>query len=766
MQLNGAEKFVDLAYEVNFPLRNTKAGCGTDEAIQGESIFLTMMQTSSCLSYRHSTTLSSSVDDSEGPCVQLPVVPSVGSSQTGNESTEHLSVDAVDTTASEIPRSKTCSGFVEYNQFVIRGQDAVVSSETRSTTSSCSAKFLKSKSANFCGRCVSCGTPVLNEPCRRVPVNAASDCETSKSPCGEDAKLYNGIAQAKPARQTSKFWMNEGNNSPEWNSEKSDSVKSDVSEPSYNLVYEPKTLSQTLSPPAQSPKSLSPSRTDLPGSSVSAPDLSLDKVTQEEFSLRFGLSELVLKAYRCALSRKILLQGRMYISQNYLGFFSVFNDMTVFGGDTTVLFPLCDVRHIRKKVNALFFDNSIEFELMDGTTHFFATFLHRDKAYDFIYALREIHKRMTEAGVSCASQAFTAVTSFSGDDCGVTAEGGGRSPSLPPSQKFSVLTKIQVSTTAGYNPEVFDSTYSIPDHPAPTKALKHTEPGLIWNVNITDLFSAAFDNFELDSNPYARVLKAHNAGGFEAPPPWDKPPPPPFGCGKIDDSRPGRSLQYDMDFKQTALTQILRFPSRGSAVETFCLYVLSRNCFIVESVLQLEGMPLADCFKTRSRCKATALSERSTQLDGEFEVEFYKSTMFSGKIEAETMSQLKSNFHNFLQWTTDCLVHKLGTDASPAVHALTPMNALSPRPHHVPDSETETRTGLKMPTVLYLYNIATGISGDFLSLFTNRAWRSLSLGWLLAFLFVIYTTWRCIVVERRVSDIFSRLENLEETCGG
>ncbi|PHJ15810.1 gram domain-containing protein, partial [Cystoisospora suis] len=34
---------------------------------------------------------------------------------------------------------------------------------------------------------------------------------------------------------------------------------------------------------------------------------------------------------------------------------------------------------IRKKINALFFDNSIEIELADGQRHFFATFLNRDK---------------------------------------------------------------------------------------------------------------------------------------------------------------------------------------------------------------------------------------------------------------------------------------------------------------------------------------------------------------------------------------------------
>lgn len=35
--------------------------------------------------------------------------------------------------------------------------------------------------------------------------------------------------------------------------------------------------------------------------------------------------------------------------------------------------------HSRKKINALFFDNSIEIELADGQRHFFATFLNRDK---------------------------------------------------------------------------------------------------------------------------------------------------------------------------------------------------------------------------------------------------------------------------------------------------------------------------------------------------------------------------------------------------
>ncbi|KEP63526.1 UNVERIFIED_CONTAM: GRAM domain-containing protein [Hammondia hammondi] len=131
---------------------------------------------------------------------------------------------------------------------------------------------------------------------------------------------------------------------------------------------------------------------------VAASLSSYDRLQQEEFRQRFGIAEFVLQSYSCALSRRILLQGRLYVTQNTLAFFSFFNETTIFGLETVLVIKMQDIVAVRKKVNAFFFDNSIEIELTDDRRHFFATFINRDKAFDFILALWEIHKRMLEHG--------------------------------------------------------------------------------------------------------------------------------------------------------------------------------------------------------------------------------------------------------------------------------------------------------------------------------------------------------------------------------
>ncbi|CEM07563.1 unnamed protein product [Vitrella brassicaformis CCMP3155] len=110
----------------------------------------------------------------------------------------------------------------------------------------------------------------------------------------------------------------------------------------------------------------------------------MSSAEDEEFRMRFHVDGNVVQSYACALNRKILLQGRMYITRDHIGFFSIFNDNTLFGGDTAVLIHFNDVVAITKKWNALIFPNSIEIELADGTAHFFASFMTRDRAYDLL----------------------------------------------------------------------------------------------------------------------------------------------------------------------------------------------------------------------------------------------------------------------------------------------------------------------------------------------------------------------------------------------
>jgi sterol 3beta-glucosyltransferase len=57
--------------------------------------------------------------------------------------------------------------------------------------------------------------------------------------------------------------------------------------------------------------------------------------TVEDAALRFGIDDNVVDDYTCAYFQKILLQGRMYITNKHICFYSPFNSNTIFGRDPT-----------------------------------------------------------------------------------------------------------------------------------------------------------------------------------------------------------------------------------------------------------------------------------------------------------------------------------------------------------------------------------------------------------------------------------------------
>ena len=88
--------------------------------------------------------------------------------------------------------------------------------------------------------------------------------------------------------------------------------------------------------------------------------------------------EKVLDDYSCALSDKILLQGKIFITNKKIVFYSWFNNSTLFG-KTILEIPLTDIIFIDKKYT-LIFDNSIILKT-NKTEIFLTSFIQRDKCF-------------------------------------------------------------------------------------------------------------------------------------------------------------------------------------------------------------------------------------------------------------------------------------------------------------------------------------------------------------------------------------------------
>uniref|UniRef100_A0ABM5ET28 Protein Aster-A isoform X2 n=1 Tax=Pogona vitticeps TaxID=103695 RepID=A0ABM5ET28_9SAUR len=108
------------------------------------------------------------------------------------------------------------------------------------------------------------------------------------------------------------------------------------------------------------------------------------KQRNEDFRRIFkGLpeAERLLVDYSCALQRDILLQGRLYLSENWICFYS-----NIFRWETTISIQLKDVKCIKKEKTAKLIPNAIQI-CTETEKHFFTSFGARDRCFMLIFRL-------------------------------------------------------------------------------------------------------------------------------------------------------------------------------------------------------------------------------------------------------------------------------------------------------------------------------------------------------------------------------------------
>ncbi|KAG8813778.1 hypothetical protein FRC17_001432 [Serendipita sp. 399] len=91
--------------------------------------------------------------------------------------------------------------------------------------------------------------------------------------------------------------------------------------------------------------------------------------------------DYLIDDYGCALQRDILVQGRIYVSENHICFHA-----NIFGWVTDLIIPVSGITAVEKKMTAFVIPNAIG--ITERTNkHTFASFLARDTAYDVIYSV-------------------------------------------------------------------------------------------------------------------------------------------------------------------------------------------------------------------------------------------------------------------------------------------------------------------------------------------------------------------------------------------
>lgn len=88
--------------------------------------------------------------------------------------------------------------------------------------------------------------------------------------------------------------------------------------------------------------------------------------------------DYLIEDYGCALQREILIQGRIYISENHICFHA-----NIFGWITDLSIPIYEIIALEKKMTAFVIPNAIQITTRQAK-YTFASFLSRDTTYDVI----------------------------------------------------------------------------------------------------------------------------------------------------------------------------------------------------------------------------------------------------------------------------------------------------------------------------------------------------------------------------------------------
>nr|XP_045758846.1 protein Aster-C isoform X2 [Mirounga angustirostris] len=108
------------------------------------------------------------------------------------------------------------------------------------------------------------------------------------------------------------------------------------------------------------------------------------KDRNEEYKRQFTRlpdTEKLIADYACALQRDILLQGRLYLSENWLCFYS-----NIFRWETTICIALKNITFMTKEKTARLIPNAIQI-VTEGEKFFFTSFGARDRSYLSIFRL-------------------------------------------------------------------------------------------------------------------------------------------------------------------------------------------------------------------------------------------------------------------------------------------------------------------------------------------------------------------------------------------
>uniref|UniRef100_A0A7S2STC3 VASt domain-containing protein n=1 Tax=Rhizochromulina marina TaxID=1034831 RepID=A0A7S2STC3_9STRA len=402
----------------------------------------------------------------------------------------------------------------------------------------------------------------------------------------------------------------------------------------------------------------------------------------------FGDVGTIKKDFSCAVERKILLHGRMYVTDKFICFYS-----NLFGFEKKIKIPYSHIACVTKEYTAVFIPNAIAV-ITAKREYFFRSFWDRDEAF---HLLKECHEQSRGGGPSRISTASRPrdraasaghVATVDRRDAradrlsksparvlSISRETGRRNtmaltPSPVPPESLTVQSSgsSDGALTGREDEEEEDKETSQRLQLDPETAFEATKEGRKYKYSaITVDFPVDLDQFFqrfLSKEAGMGLPKFHQVKGDTEV--------------KVDDWSSNTST--DPDIRKHLRTFRFRTPIVGSPIgppstrgtKTQCCQVFVRKGIVVETVTHLEDIPFGDCFNVEDRWVVTptqlADGTAGTRLEVVFEIKWMKGTWLKGTIESKT----KSDMTEFFTLCTEAMATHLKTEQPPPARAEVP----------------------------------------------------------------------------------------------
>lgn len=360
----------------------------------------------------------------------------------------------------------------------------------------------------------------------------------------------------------------------------------------------------------------------------------------------FGDVGAIRRDFSCAIERKILLHGRLYVTDRFICFYS-----NLFGFEKKIKIPYSYITCITKEYTAVFIPNAIAV-ITARKEYIFRSFWDRDECYEVLRSMHDkfrgvvegSHVEEEEEGGS-AMQNFFAEGSqslvaeeevlepvISVDESGVPDEDAVEEFAI---ERAESAIKHRAQPEKQLPKEDAESTGSMISLGSITSlgALAHE----LNSTNLSISIDGFFTHFLADDAPFS-LAKFHEFQGDEevANTPWATSQWNEKESEQTREIRFVRRLNSPIGPSSTRTTKMQRcrqFGTRG---------------IVVNTVMSMEDIPYRDCFTIEDRWVAEPVDPETTRVRFEFQVVWSKTTIWKRRIEYSSKQDLEKFYEAYV----------------------------------------------------------------------------------------------------------------------